>query len=68
MGHDWVFDVLCDLRSYALANGLPDLAERIEEAILALPQDLAVSVPEPGPAGNGLTVGGALRPGRRGSH
>ncbi len=33
MGHDWVFDVLKDLRTYALANDLTALAQKIEEAL-----------------------------------
>ncbi len=33
MGHDWIFDVLKDLRSYAEANGLPGLAAKAEEAL-----------------------------------
>ena len=34
MGHDWVFDVLRDLRDYALANGFAGLAAKVEEALL----------------------------------
>lgn len=30
MRHDWIFDVLTDLRSYALQNGLPELAEQVD--------------------------------------
>ena len=33
MGHDWVFDVLADLRAYARSNGLPALAEIADEAL-----------------------------------
>lgn len=33
MRHEWVFDVLEDLKSYALANGLPALAAKAEEAL-----------------------------------
>ncbi|WP_198672030.1 hypothetical protein [Pseudogemmobacter bohemicus] len=33
MGHDWVFDVLRDLRTYALNNDLPELAQKVEEAL-----------------------------------
>ncbi|MCL4068235.1 hypothetical protein M3484_16825 [Pseudomonas sp. GX19020] len=33
MGHDWVFDVLKDLRAYALTNDLPALAQKVEEAL-----------------------------------
>ena len=32
MAHDWVFDVLDDLKSYAIANGLIALAAKAEEA------------------------------------
>jgi hypothetical protein len=31
MTHDWVFDVLADLKTYAIANGLPALAAKTEE-------------------------------------
>ena len=33
MGHDWVFDVLEDLKSYAVANNLHQLAAKADEAI-----------------------------------
>ncbi|MBA3911468.1 MAG: hypothetical protein C0524_16720 [Rhodobacter sp.] len=33
MRHDWILDVLSDLHSYALANDLPDLASKVEEAL-----------------------------------
>lgn len=33
MRHDWIFDVLKDLRAYALANNLPALAAKAEEAL-----------------------------------
>lgn len=33
MGHDWVFDVLEDLISYARANGLHALAAKAEETL-----------------------------------
>lgn len=49
MAHDWVFDVLDDLSSYATANGLTALAAKVEEArdvaaveIGALPQGTLV--------------------------
>jgi len=32
MGHDWMFDVLQDLKDYALANGFLGLAAKVEEA------------------------------------
>jgi hypothetical protein len=33
MRHDWVFDVLRDLKAYALTNDLPALALKAEEAL-----------------------------------
>jgi hypothetical protein len=33
MRHDWVFDVLSDLHSYATRNDLPGLAEKVEAAM-----------------------------------
>ncbi|WP_430464896.1 hypothetical protein [Tabrizicola sp.] len=33
MRHDWIFDVLRDLRAYAQANGLPALAAKADEAL-----------------------------------
>jgi hypothetical protein len=33
MHHDWIFDVLKDLRSYALQNGLPATAAQADEAL-----------------------------------
>ncbi len=33
MRHEWIFDVLRDLKSYALANGLPGLAQKVDEAL-----------------------------------
>ena len=33
MGHDWIFDVLLDLKAYALANGLTRLAAKVDEAL-----------------------------------
>ncbi len=33
MRHDWVFDVLSDLLSYATRNGLPLLAAKVLDAI-----------------------------------
>ena len=32
MSHDWVFEVLSDLATYAEANGLPRLARMAHEA------------------------------------
>ena len=34
MRHDWIFDVLTDLRCYAQANGLTALADKAAEMLL----------------------------------
>jgi hypothetical protein len=31
--HDWIFDMLSDLKDYAAENGLPDLACSVEAAL-----------------------------------
>jgi hypothetical protein len=31
-----MFDILTDLRTYAAQNGLPDLAEKLDDALLLL--------------------------------
>ncbi len=55
MGHDWVFDVLKDLRAYALANDLRALAEKVEEALRTA--ELEIGRPGKG-SGNGNGSGG----------
>jgi hypothetical protein len=32
MRNDWILDVLADLRTFARENGLPELAERLDDA------------------------------------
>lgn len=32
MGHDWILDVLTDLRAFASANDLPSLAAHLDDA------------------------------------
>jgi len=41
MGHDWVLDVLGDIKSYAVANGLHGLADKIDEAIRVAREELS---------------------------
>lgn len=43
MRHDWIFDVLRDLRAYAQTNGLPGLALKADEALRVARDELAVS-------------------------
>ena len=47
MRHDWVFDVLSDLLTYATQNGLPRLAEKVSETMAVARQELDMQ--EPGP-------------------
>lgn len=41
MRHDWIFDVLKDLVSYAERNGLPLLALKAEEALQTAAEEIA---------------------------
>jgi len=41
MSHDWIFDVLKDLVSYAERNGLPKLAQKAEEALQVAAEEIA---------------------------
>ena len=41
MRHDWIMDVLTDLRSYARTNGLHALAEQLDDARLLVQVELA---------------------------
>ncbi len=45
MGHDWIFDVLKDLKSYAEANGLPALAAKADEALIIARAEIAANGP-----------------------
>lgn len=56
METDWILDVLADLRTFARQNGLPALAEQIEEASLLAAVEIASTAEglpwhEHGPAG-----------------
>ncbi len=43
MRSDWILDVLADLRSFALSNNLPALAEQLDDtAIVALTEIAAL--------------------------
>ena len=42
MSHDWIIDVLADLRVFARANGLHDLAEHLDDAAMVATRELAV--------------------------
>jgi len=55
MRHDWIFDVLRDLRAYAQTNGLPALALKAQEALDVAVTEIAALPPNdslPDPEGN----------------
>jgi hypothetical protein len=54
MRHDWIFDVLKDLHSYAQSNGLPALALKADEAMRVAQAEVA-ACPASGPAAEGGT-------------
>lgn len=60
MRHDWILEVLSDLRSYALRNGLPDLAERVDQTLRAARIELRHADPDEG--GPGGTPSSSERP------
>ena len=41
MANNWIFDVLADLRGFALANGLPGLADQMAQAARVAEAELA---------------------------
>ncbi|MCE6951245.1 hypothetical protein LAZ40_07665 [Cereibacter sphaeroides] len=47
MTHDWILDVLSDLRSYAERNALPTLAAGLDETIRLAQAEIAPSAPQP---------------------
>lgn len=53
MRHDWIFDVLRDLRAYAQTNGLPALAHKADEALRVARAEIAA-----GPLADPLSEGG----------
>lgn len=59
MRHDWIFDVLNDLRAYALANNLPALAAKTEEALRTARIEIASASGDNGPQGGAPPVGRA---------
>jgi len=43
MRHDWIFDVLTDLKAYALANGMTALAIKADETLAVARDEVARS-------------------------
>jgi len=42
MTHDWIIDVLADLKLFARANAMPELAEHLDDAAMVATRELAV--------------------------
>lgn len=42
MGYEWIFDVLKDLKAFAEANDMPELAAKSDEALTAAAAEVAV--------------------------
>ncbi|WP_371037379.1 MULTISPECIES: hypothetical protein [unclassified Rhodosalinus] len=56
MKHDWILDVLADLKNFSRANGLPALAERLDDTRLLAMAEIA-SQSGRAPRGDRLTAG-----------
>ncbi|MFT6076613.1 MAG: hypothetical protein ACJAZ1_003549 [Yoonia sp.] len=41
MGHDWIIDVLADIRSFAEQNEMPFLCEQLDDAMLVAAVEVA---------------------------
>ncbi len=63
MTHDWVFEVLADLESYALHNDLPGLAERLSEAARTAAYEMAEDRTAPTERPRRPAAGADTRPG-----
>ena len=44
--NDWILDVLADLKSFADANGLPALAEQLDDTTLIAASEIAAKAQE----------------------
>ena len=66
MRHEWVFDVLRDMKAYAQANGLPALAAKADEALrVARAEIISLPAAEPGAESGGeAEISGRRVPGR----
>ncbi len=47
MGHEWIIDVLADLRSFATANNLPVLASHLDETALIASAEIDTTMEKP---------------------
>lgn len=48
MGYEWIFDVLKDLKTFANANDLPELAHKADEAMATAKAEIAARTDKPG--------------------
>lgn len=48
MGHDWLFEVLADMKAYALRHGLDGLAAQIEETEAVARREIESETPDNG--------------------
>jgi hypothetical protein len=52
-GHDWIIDVLEDLKTYAKRNGMAELAAKTDETLTVARQEIASKARSEGPTGTG---------------
>jgi hypothetical protein len=64
MRHDWIFDVLADLRAYADQNNLPALAEQVAAALRVAELEIGVETPH-SMSKRGSVAGAAMEKRRR---
>ena len=62
MRHDWIFDVLADLRSYAQKNNLPETAEGAEGLLRLVRAEVAARSSDDDGGGEGATGQGGTPP------
>jgi hypothetical protein len=60
MQYTWILDVLTDLRTFAQANGLPALAEQLDDTSLVAATEIAQTIGL-APGGTGLHADEAAR-------
>lgn len=61
MSHDWILDVLADLRNYALRNGLPETAAQAEATLRVARAEIRGPATDPGEGGPGGPPSGGWR-------
>lgn len=61
MKNDWILDVLVDLKNFAIANGLPAVADMLTETTdLAMIEIASAEKKVSGPHGNDYAIGNYL--------